>query len=549
MVETETVFAGLPAADGLVLGVLHVRRETGIGRHDVGDPAAETAALKRALSQAQAELAALMAAHGGLAQDILEFQYELLEDDALLRPAFATVAAGEAADAAWAGLMDREIAEYRDGGDETMAARADDLLDLKRRVLAVLADPDPGPGEGPDTGASPVPDGAVLVADDLTPSAFLGLDWARMRGAAIRGGSPTSHVAILARAHNVPLVVGLQADPATLVPGTRALLDAEFGRLVLAPTPETLDAVAHRLSARGRTARAAAAVADEPAVTADGDVVTVLINVDDPAGLADVAATSCDGIGLTRTEFLFDAGPLPDEAAQYAVYARLVAWAEGRPVTIRTLDAGGDKPIPGVTPTDESNPFLGLRGLRLSFARPALFTVQLRALLRAAALGPVKIMAPMVTVPAEMVRLRSLVVQVGADLAAAGIAHGRPALGMMVEVPAAALMAEAFDADFYSIGSNDLIQYTTAVARDTPSVAALADPHSPAVRELIARTVTAGARRGVEVSLCGDMAADPALTGALLSTGLRTFSVAPSRLGPVKLAIRHWSKHHGAVGR
>jgi phosphotransferase system enzyme I (PtsI) len=247
-----------------------------------------------------------------------------------------------------------------------------------------------------------------------------------------------------------------------------------------------------------------------------------------------------DGIGLTRTEFLFQGGALPDEARQLAAYARILRWADGRPVTIRTLDAGGDKPIPGLTPEGERNPFLGLRGLRLSLARPDVFRVQLRALARAATLGPLRVMVPMVTVPAELVAFRRLFDEVVAELCTAGVEAVRPPLGMMVEVPAAALGAAGFDADFLSIGSNDLVQYVVAASRGDPAVAELYDPGNPAVLELIGRTVTAGRARGVEIGVCGDMASDPRMVPSLLDLGVRRLSVAPATLGAVKEAVALW---------
>jgi phosphotransferase system enzyme I (PtsI) len=205
-----------------------------------------------------------------------------------------------------------------------------------------------------------------------------------------------------------------------------------------------------------------------PGRTADGRRVAVLINVDDPGLLDGLSPAICDGIGLVRSEFLFDGG-LADEARQLAAYARVLDWAAGRPVTIRTLDAGGDKPVPGLTMADEANPFLGLRGLRLSLAHPQAFRVQLRALARAAAAGPLKIMVPMVTVPEELEAARAHLDAAVAELAAEGLAHVRPPLGIMVETPAAALTAAGFVADFYSIGSNDLVQYVMAAARDNPA--------------------------------------------------------------------------------
>jgi phosphotransferase system enzyme I (PtsI) len=266
--------------------------------------------------------------------------------------------------------------------------------------------------------------------------------------------------------------------------------------------------------------------------------VQVLLNVTDVRELDELPPAACDGIGLVRSEFLFGGDRLPDEETQYRAYRRIVDWAQGRPATIRTLDAGGDKPIAGLGPAGEANPALGLRGVRLSLAYPEVLRVQLRALLRAAVHGPLRIMVPMVTVPAELERVRALLEDELAALTAAGVPVRRPPLGMMVEVPAAALTVELFDAAFFSIGSNDLAQYTTAAARDLGGLAELVRPLHPAVLELVGRVVARCSARGREVSLCGDAAADPALVGVLLACGLRALSVAPAALATTKAAVR-----------
>ena len=527
---SERVIAGIPAAEGLVIGRIARDGGANLGGRRVGSSAQECEALLAAVAQAKEELAALVAGEDDLAAGILEFQLALLEDDDLLAPVFKDVQAGGSAHGAWDEALDKEIAEYRSGEDEYLSARAEDLTDLKDRVLRALA--------GKDDGNQPVlAEGAILVAEDLTPSRFLELDWQRLGGGAIRGGSKTSHVAILARARGIPLIVGLDAELDHLAPDAPAVLDAEAGRLILAPSDGTLAQVQTRILARAEGDAAAAEALGEDAVTADGERVRVLINVDDPTILEGLSPAHCDGIGLTRTEFLFEGNEPPDEAAQLAVYRKILAWAGGKPVTIRTLDAGGDKPIPGITLAAETNPFLGQRGLRLSLAHPEVFRVQLRALARAAAEGPLKVMLPMVTLPEEFNHARRLLDEVLAELATEGIAHGTPALGIMIEVPAAALTAGTFAADFYSIGSNDLVQYVMAAARDNPALAGLALADHPAVLELIRRSVEAAEARGVEVGLCGDLASDPALVPLLLDCGLRSLSVAPAQLGRVKLAL------------
>lgn len=285
----------------------------------------------------------------------------------------------------------------------------------------------------------------------------------------------------------------------------------------------------------------AARYLDRPAVTRSGEPVRVTINVDDPALLDGVEPGHCDGVGLTRTEFLFHGGGgLPDEETQVHVYRRLLDWAGDKPVTVRTLDAGGDKPIPGLTPEGESNPFLGLRGLRLSLARPEVFSVQLRALARAAVRGNLKVMLPMVTRPSEVEAARGLFEQAVEQLRREGTEALVPPLGIMVEVPSAALNVALFPVDFFSIGSNDLVQYVTATGRDCQAVSALHDSLDPAVLELIARVAAHGAKTGIEVSLCGDMAAEEANLPALLDCGLRSLSVSPAAIARTKAAIaRH----------
>jgi phosphotransferase system enzyme I (PtsI) len=266
-----------------------------------------------------------------------------------------------------------------------------------------------------------------------------------------------------------------------------------------------------------------------------------MINVTGLAELEGLDPAHVDGIGLMRTEFLFQGREkLPTEEEQYQIYKRMLEWAAGRPVTIRTLDAGGDKPIVGLTQPGDMNPFLGVRGVRLSLRHLDVFREQLRALARAAVAGNLKVMIPMVTVPEELDRCRTLLEQALEELRREGREAQLPPLGMMVEVPAAALTIEDFNAEFFSIGSNDLIQYVTAASRDEPQLADLARP-SRALFSLIRHVVDHANRCGREVSLCGDLAGDPEQVAALLDQGLRIFSVTPGAVGPVKAAISRYS--------
>ena len=261
-----------------------------------------------------------------------------------------------------------------------------------------------------------------------------------------------------------------------------------------------------------------------------------MVNIDDPSILSEVPVAICDGIGLTRSEFLFREGAASEEA-QLEVYKNLLSWADGRSVTVRTLDAGGDKPIAGITIDGESNPFLGVRGLRLSLTKPEIFKVQLRALLRAAVFGPLKIMLPMVTHPNELKAVKVLMNDCISELANEEKAFSVPHLGMMVEVPVAALAADQFDTDFYSIGTNDLIQYGSACARDNTQLTELARGDHPGLIAMIDAVVRAARHRNVELSVCGDMASDPEDVLLLLKAGIGILSVAPADVGQIKAAI------------
>lgn len=518
---------GIAASDGLFMGPARRLQQAIAGRKHSGDPEAEKKALAAAITEAIVGLTTLMAEADGEAADILGFQVAMLEDDALAAPAHASIATGAAADAAWSEALAAEIAGYDASDDDYFRARAADLRDLRDRVLRHLA------GEGDIQAVS----GVVLVGEDLAPTMFLETDWSQGGAIALSAGSATSHVAILARARGVPMVVGLGAklhDEATTL-----IVDGSKGRVILEPDESARQAFGRDAAAAASRQEADSRFLFEPARRKDGSRIELLINAAAPEDLDHIDVRCCDGIGLMRSEFLFrDGAPLPDEEAQYRAYRRFVEWAEGRPVTIRTLDIGGDKPITGLTHAGESNPFLGLRGVRLTLARPDVFRTQLRALARAAVHGPLKVMVPMVTVPEELASAAALLDNCVAELAREGCKAKRPPLGIMVEVPAVAIAPELFGgAAFFSIGSNDLTQYVTATSRDDPRVAALNDPTHPAMAKLIASVVSHGRKNGIAVSLCGDMASDPAHLRILLDAGLTSLSVAPARVARIKAAL------------
>ena len=494
-----------------------------------GNADEESNRLRTAIASASGELAALMDRSADAdAQTILAFQVAMLADPVVTEAAFAAIEVGDCAEQAWFAAMDLQIGEYHEAEDLYFRARASDLRDMRDRVLGKLR----------GTAATAIAPGSIVVAADLPPSRFLEIAWDG-GGVALTQGSPNSHVAMLARSRGVPMLIGVER--ADLHGHTEALIDTDSALLVASPG-EALGADFASRRQRAQVARAETErYVNAPAFTANGERVQVLLNVADGSELDRLDPACCDGIGLVRTELMLrDGADLANEEKQYQAYRRILKWAGGRPVTIRTLDAGGDKPIAGYTIGDEANPFLGMRGLRLSLLHPEALATQLRALARAASVGPLKVMVPMVTAPRELDRVRALLEGAVAHLRKLGVECAVPELGMMVEVPAAALAVDLFDADFFSIGSNDLIQYVTASSRDSSSLASLQDPLQPAVLRLIHQVVAHADAQGIPVSLCGDMASDVRCVPALLGVGLRCLSIAPSAVGSVKNAIAHY---------
>lgn len=523
---------GRPASGGIAIGPLVVISGNIRKRTNSGIDTVEIRDLHAAIAAAVEEITALIARVNGEGADILAFQVAMLEDDTLKDAAFAAIAAGAAADEAWQQIADAELSGYASSDDEYFRGRAADIRDLRDRVLRHLT------GNGDRSCAVA---GAILAGEEVAPTQFLETDWSKGGGLLLTAGSAASHVAMLARSRGVPMVVGLGG--VELEGHAEAIIDGETGVAVLSPGRAQCTRFAAKKSAFDLRRIRAAEFLYKPAVTADGVPIEILVNVARVGDVDHIDISSCDGIGLMRTEFLFrDGEPLPDEEDQYNAYCRFLKWADGKPVTIRTLDVGGDKPIGGLTPRGERNPFLGLRGVRLTLVRRDVYRIQLRALARAAVHGRLKIMLPMVTVPDELSQSAKLLDDVVGELRAQGIACARPPLGMMIEVPAAAIVPELFaEAAFFSIGSNDLTQYVTASSRDEAAVAALHDPGHPAVLRLIGAVARFGEERKIPVSLCGDMASDPRYLETLLKLGLRSLSVASPSIGRVKEALSHIS--------
>ncbi|MEY4609236.1 MAG: hypothetical protein RL625_1453 [Gemmatimonadota bacterium] len=417
-----------------------------------------------------------------------------------------------------------------------MRERAGDLIDIEIRLLSILLGlPDVDPVASGPNGDT------ILVTHDLTPSLTVQLDRGAIRGIATDAGTRTSHVAILARSLGIPAVVGLLDATSRVQTGDRVILDATNGELVLRPTAATLARFAERAQREAAVRSELASLTGAEAVTTDGVRITLRANVDLPDEVARLAETGAEGVGLMRTEFLVvGRAAMPTEEEQVEAYRAVLDAFPGQPVVIRTYDVGGDKLPVGGFP-HEPNPFLGWRAIRMCLDEPALFSVQLRALLRAAVHGDLRIMLPLVVGVDEVRQTRYLLREAAAELARRGMPHRADVpLGIMVETPAAALTAARFAevVDFFSIGTNDLVQYTLAVDRGNAALATRFTPSHPAVLRLIDQTVRDAAAVARECSVCGEMASQPLMAYALLGLGVRTFSVSAASIPLIKRLIR-----------
>jgi len=497
-----------------------------------GDAAHEWAALTAARESCRQEVrrtrAAAVDSVGEQEAALFDAHLLLLDDSDLLDDAHRRVDDGAPAATAWAAAVQRVEAAFGAMPTPYLQARAADVTAVGEQVLRVLL----------GAGAADLSEvDGVLVARDLTPAEAVALDPTRVAGVVLAQGSPTAHSTILVRARGIPAVVGAAEAVLGAADGTLVALDGATGELVLDPDDSALGRLRGKAAQQAAAARVAAALSGGAAVTRDGVQVLVGANLGSTGDARLAAEQGADLAGLVRTEFLFLGRPdAPKVAEQEAVYRELARELGGRRLTLRTLDVGGDKPLPYLPVPQEANPFLGLRGLRLSLARPELLAEQLRAVVRVAHDTPVSLMFPMVSTVAELLAARRAL-----EAAVDGEGRGRPAglqMGMMVEVPAAALKTAAFApyVDFFSVGTNDLTQYALAAERGNPAVRALGDPYDPGVLRLVAE-VCAGAGPAL-VAVCGELAADPQAAALLVGLGVRELSVGPRAVPAVKQAVR-----------
>ncbi|HEY0812165.1 MAG TPA: phosphoenolpyruvate--protein phosphotransferase [Pseudonocardia sp.] len=539
-----TFTAPIPTAPGVGIGPVWSPRLGPIdltGIH-AGDPAVEWRRLSEAIAAVRHSVSRVRARAtrdiGEAEAAIFDAHLLLLDDPDLLGDVRGRVDGGQSAAAAWSAAVDAVSADLADVPDPYLRARAADLAAVRDAVLRELLGL---------TGSDAAPTG-VVVAGDLTPAEAAELDPSRVVAVVLAHGAPTAHSAILLRARGIPSVVGAGADVLDVAPGTLLAVDGGSGEIVIDPSPQVQERF--RAKAAGLARRRSQALADAaaPALTGDGVAIHVGANVGsvDDARLA--AECGADLAGLVRTEFLFlDRAHAPDIDEQEAIYRAIAEALGGRRITLRTLDVGGDKPLGYLPMPAEANPFLGLRGIRLSLANPQLLADQLLAMVRVAHDVPTSVMFPMVSTLDELSAARRML-----DDAIKHVGMGTPPdlqVGMMVEVPAAALKARVFapHVDFFSVGTNDLTQYALAAERGNPAVADVGDPFDPGVLKLVEAVCRGAATTGATVAVCGEVAADDRATGLLVGFGVRELSVTPRAVPAIKQRVRGLDSEEAAT--
>jgi len=535
---------GIPASPGIAVGPVHLLRwEVPEVPHRIvpdSEVPQELERLRRVLERAKERLrhirARVEASAGAEEAAIFDVQLSILEDVVLLGDVEQLIQQNLAAEKAFDIVMFERRQSFARHHVPMIRERVGDLTDVHIRVLTLLLGlPDHDPVDVPK-GSN-----AILVTHDLTPSLTVQLDREAIAAIATDAGTRTSHVAILARSLGLPAVVGLRSGTTELRGQERVILDGSTGLIAVNPTDEEVERYRERARREAETEAELSKLAALESVTLDGVRITVRANVDLPEEAEHAVTSGAEGVGLMRTEFLVvGRANMPDEEEQYRAYRKVIDAFGGRPVVIRTFDIGGDKLPVGGWPS-EPNPFLGWRAIRMCLDEPELFSVQLRALLRAAAHGDVRILLPLVVTVDEIRATRALIARAAADLAARGVPHRSDVpLGAMIETPAAAIAADtlAGDVAFFSIGTNDLVQYTLAVDRGNANLAARFTPLHPAVLRLIRRSVEVADAAGVEVAVCGEMASQPLMAFALLGLGVRQMSVGPRAVSHIKRIVR-----------
>jgi len=538
------VIRGIAASPGIVVGkaLLLGAAETHVPRRVVSllEVPKEQARFQQAVADAITDLRDLRKhteTHlGAETAKIFSFHEGMLQDPTLLQPILALITNNRLnAEAAVTEQFESVIKQFRAMNSDVFEQKVNDLIDLERRVLGKLM------GEEEDRLAR-LTEPAIIIAHELTPSQAASIGRDKAIAFVTESGGVTGHVSIVFRALGMPAIVGCQHAATQVQDGDEVIVDGDTGVLIVRPDTAAREECLQRGERTKSLRTSLSENASLEAITSDGTRIQLLGNIEFPEEVTAVLREGGDGVGLYRTEFLFlTSDTPPDEETQYLAYRRTLELLDGRPCTIRTLDLGADKWTQATLQEPERNPFLGLRSIRYSLQNQPMFKTQLRAILRASAHGPMHLMFPLVSTLMELRQARLILHDVMEELDEEGVAHDRrPRVGIMIEVPSAALMARTFaaESDFFSIGTNDLVQYTLAVDRGNERVASLYTAASPAVLQLVKNVIRASRHGGIESSLCGEIAGDPVFTMLLLGMGLRTLSMVPAQIPVIKRVVR-----------
>ena len=529
---------GKGVSEGLAMAQIHLftPKLPEISRQPAADAEAEVAKLEATLAAAEEELRGLYETAkekmGEQEAEIFDAHLTILGDEYSVREPIIQRIREQKQNAA-AAITDQfdELAQmFRSLGDELMAERAADAEDLKQQLLRICL----GCGR---QDLSVLPGDVIVLAEELTPSDTVRMDTAHVKGIATRLGGATAHSAIIARTLGIPAAAGIDGWQTEALNGHMAILDGADGTLTVDPTDEETACYQSRKAQADCEAQALEAFRTSPSQTKDGAALEICANIGTPQEAQQAMKYGADGVGLFRSEFLFmDRDALPTEDEQFEAYRTAAQTMAGKPLIIRTLDVGGDKKLPTLELPHEDNPFLGFRAIRMTLSHPEIFRPQLRAILRAAAYGDVRVMFPMIGSMDQLREAKALLREQEQTLQAEGVPTGPVKVGMMVEIPAAAVLAEEFakEVDFFSIGTNDLTQYTLAVERGNAAVAHLYAPEHPAVLRLIAMTAQAAAERHIPCGMCGEAAGDPKLAPAFVGMGVNELSMSPRRVPAVR---------------